>query len=125
MIMSEPCGKDDDYVSCSKAVDMGKLPPCRRSLEQHIRRVNYQLGIRKREQIANPDVRAASDGHGWILVDGKLDPFWYEVCVLSQQLADIAEGSLDISVEDSDSEEVYTPPDLDYPNGDCSESNED
>lgn len=62
---------------------------------------------------------------GIILVDGKLEPFWYEGYVLPQQLTDIAEGLLDISDEDSDSEKVYTPQDLDYSNEGSSESDKD
>ena len=102
---------------------MAKLPPCRRSLEQHIRRVNYQMGIWKRAHLVNTDIPVPIDGHGWTLVNGKLEPLWYEGHVLPQQLADIAEKSVYVD-DDSDSDEENTS-DVDYINELCSESNED
>ena len=38
----------------TKNVDMGSLPPCSESILQHIKRVNYQLGIWKRSHIQHP-----------------------------------------------------------------------
>ena len=104
LMMSELCSKNDERLGRLKVVDMSKLPTCRRSLEQHIRRVNFQVGIWKGAHIAKPDVPVPSDGHGWTLLDGRLEPLWYEGHVLPQQLADIADSSIDNSDEDSNSE---------------------
>ena len=49
--IKELCTKDNQ-LNPSKNVDRGTLPPCRRSLEQHIRRVNYQVGFWKMADIA-------------------------------------------------------------------------
>lgn len=110
--MSELCSKDDKHLAHSRNVDLATLPPCGRSLEQHIRRVNYQVGIWKVAHIANPDIPDACNGHGWTLVDQKIEPLWYEGCVLPQQLADIIESvsgrdEEDESDDDSVSDEQY------------------
>ena len=64
MKMNELYAKDDDRLSRSSTVYMGTLPPCKKSLEQHIRRVNFQLGIWKRAHVANLEIPEPSDGHG-------------------------------------------------------------
>ena len=100
--MKEFCTKDDLTVP-SKNFDMGTIPPCRKSLEQHIRRVNYQLGIYKQAHIPNPDIPKPTDGHGWTMIDGKLEPLWFDGDVLPRQLVDIAETVIS-SDDDSDSD---------------------
>ena len=50
---------------------MGNLPPCRKSLVQHIKRVNYQVGIWKRLIVPKPQV-PTPDGHGWTKANGIL-----------------------------------------------------
>ena len=37
---------------------------------------NFQVGIWKRAHIAQPDVPNPSQGHGWTMVDGSLEPLW-------------------------------------------------
>jgi hypothetical protein len=94
--INELCAKDE-CITPSNNLDMGSLPPCRKSLEQHIRRANCQVGFWKRAHIAvfhTPDPTA---GHGWTMLDGHLEPLWYDGELLPQQLADIAEGIIDNS----------------------------
>ena len=105
--IKELCAKEDQLYP-SKNVDLGTLPPCRRSLEQHIRRVNYQVGIWKRSHIPKPDVPDVKADHGWVLKDDKLEPLWYTADVLPQQLIDIADDALVSEDDDSDdSDEDY------------------
>ena len=87
-------------------MDMATLPPCREALEQHIRRVNYQVAIWKRSHIANPDIPPATDSHGWTIIDGKLEPLWYDGDMLPKQLTDIVDRSSgDTSDSDSESDD--------------------
>ena len=62
------------------------------------------------------EIPLASDGHGWTLVNSKLEPLWYNGEVLPIQLADISEGSADTVVDDNgDSEDdISLPDDTDY-----------
>ncbi|XP_014667143.1 PREDICTED: uncharacterized protein LOC106808803 [Priapulus caudatus] len=82
---------------------------CRKSLEQHIRRVNYEVKIWKRAHIAEPDIPDVKGDHGWEVKDGKLEPLWYTGDVLPQQLINIAVEPLesDDDVDSDDSETVY------------------
>ena len=111
--IQELCAKEDQPHP-SKNVDLGSLPPCRRSLEQHVRRVNYQVGIWKRAHIAEPDIPDVKVDHGWEVKDGKLEPLWYTGDVLPQDLIDIAGEPLqsDDDVDSDDSETVYQPTDV-------------
>ena len=49
--INERYGKDNE-LSHSSIFDLATLPPCRRNLEQNIKRVSYQIGIWKRAFIA-------------------------------------------------------------------------
>jgi len=102
----------EDQLHPSKNVDLGSLPPCRRSLEQHIRRVNYQVGIWKRSHIPEPDVPDVKSGHGWVLKDDKLEPLWYTGDVLPQQLIDITDDAVEPDSDDSDADCLYQLPDM-------------
>ena len=63
-------------TDASRNIDLSLLPPCKKALEQHIKRVNYQVGIWKRSHEAKP-VIPHPDGHGWIDEDGNLEPLWF------------------------------------------------
>jgi len=69
-------------------VDLSTLPPCRGALEQHIRRVNYQVAIWRRADIPVLDVPLPTDGHGWTLISGNLEPLWVDGPILLQILID-------------------------------------
>ena len=123
--MSQLCDTDNDTsIKTSHNIDMANLPPCRKSLEQHIRRVNYQVGIWKRAHITDPDIPLATDGHGWTMVDGKMEPLWYDGDVLPQQLIDIVEGSPTDDEDESD-DDGPLPAGTDYLAGDSSDSDSD
>lgn len=119
--MSELCSKDDKHLAHSRNVDLATFPPCGRSLEQHIRRVNYQVGIWK---VAHIDIPDACNGHGWTLVDQKIEPLWYEGCVLPQQLADIIESVSGRDEEDESDDDSVTD-EQDLSDDDNSESDQD
>ena len=85
--------------------DMGALPPCSEYLLQHIKRVNYQLSICKRSHIQHPQV-PDPEGHGWVHVNNRLEPLWYDCQMLPQDLADVAANQYINESEDvSESEE--------------------
>lgn len=93
----------EEQLNTSRNIDISTVPPCRKSLEQHIRRVNYQVAIWKHSHVTNPDIPAAYDGHGWTLIEGKLEPLWYDGEALPQLVLDISQQATDsISDEDDD-----------------------
>ena len=53
----------EGQLDAQRNMEMSKVPPCRKSLEQHVRRVNYQVAIWKKSHLANPDVPAAGECH--------------------------------------------------------------
>lgn len=101
-MIQRKCGSE--ILKASKNVDLGSLPPCKSCLVQHIRRVNYQVGIWKHAHIKKPHIPAATDGHGWTLNHNKLEPLWTEDDILPVKLVDVLEKVLE-NTGDSDSDE--------------------
>ncbi|KAL5014823.1 hypothetical protein ScPMuIL_000962 [Solemya velum] len=94
-----------DNILPSRNIDMGTFPPCKRSLVEHIRRVNFQVGIWKRALIPNPKIPKVA-GNGWSEVEGRLEPCWYEGRMLPQRLIDVADrDASDSDATDSESDE--------------------
>lgn len=101
--INEICAKENSQIPSSN-VDMGSLPPCKRSLKQHIQRVNYQVGIWRRAHIPNPTIPKASPAHGWKMEDGILQPIWYEGEILPKELVDIVQDTQDDSDSNTESD---------------------
>ena len=109
-------------------VELYRLPPCKRSLYPHIRRVNYQLGRLKRSHIKIPEIPSPAPEHGWLISDdGVLEPQWTDGDILPQELVDILKPvhadteDSDNSSEEGDSDEeredidgADSAPDTDY-----------
>ena len=58
-------------------MDRATLPPCRKCLEQHIKRVSYQVAIWKRSNEFHPHIPHPDDDHGWMKgEDGMMEPLW-------------------------------------------------
>jgi hypothetical protein len=100
-MLIEKCG-DDGKINPSLNIDMANMPPCRQCLVQHIKRSNYQVAIWKRANIAVPDLPNPTDGHGWTLHDGKIEPLWVDGDVLPLQLETILEK---VAAEGTDDED--------------------
>ena len=73
-LLKERCGNDPLLENHN--VDLASMPPCKETLQEHIKRSNYQVAIWKRALEPMSDVPAASTGHGWIDVNGTLEPKW-------------------------------------------------
>ena len=74
-------------------MDLASVPPCRKSLVQHIRRVNYQVGIWKHAHVPNPNIPLPTENIGWTLVDAKLEPPWFDGDALPKILVGIWQRS--------------------------------
>lgn len=119
VMLKKMVGEGDKIVRSSK-VDLSKLPPCRRSLLPHIKRVNYRVAQWKRSDVRTsqcPDPSA----HGWELNTlGVLDPVWSEGPILPTALVDIL-----AVVDDQESDESDEESDLENPDFQCPFSSED
>ncbi|KAG1678830.1 Down syndrome cell adhesion molecule-like protein Dscam2 [Nymphon striatum] len=72
-ILKKKVGKGDHIAPTSK-VDLSKLPPCRRSLLPHMKRVNYHVAQWKRCDVRKPQYPDPTT-HGWKLDNqGLLEP---------------------------------------------------
>ena len=86
----------------SKAIDLASLPPCGKTLLQHIRRSNLQSGVWRRALenfLEVPDVT----NHGWVVVDGILEPLWCEGDLLPDELVDLLEENNNSESEEEES----------------------
>ena len=87
---------------------MATLPPCKKGLVEHIRRVNYQIAIWKSAHIAQPDIPDPSENHGWTKKTGVLEPLWFkEEDVVPESMVDVVIDA--VSNEDYEVEDVNFP----------------
>ena len=73
-------------ASALRNVDLATIPPCKMCLIEHIKRVNYQVAIWKLSHIANPDIPAASDNHGWKNENNIMQPLWTDGHLVPPQM---------------------------------------
>jgi len=71
-MVNEKCG--DEVISSSYTIDPATLPSCQRSFKQHVHRCNYQVAIWKRSDQPVPDIPQPTEGHGWTMKNGVLEP---------------------------------------------------
>ena len=96
---------------------MSLLPPCRSSLNEHVKQVNYQVCIWKRSHIAKPDIPPAENGHGWVRANETLEPRWFSTSEMPIELEDIGqtyEKICDEASSDSDDNVLSETDSCDY-----------
>lgn len=98
--MKESC--EDKPTNALRNVDMSTLPPCKRCLIQHIRRVNYQVAIWQRAHEPHPTIPPPTENHGWTEKDGMLEPLWIQGDVLPTMLIDILEETIKTNEAEDD-----------------------
>jgi hypothetical protein len=83
------CFSTGETFDASKNIDLCVLPPCRNCVREHLKRVNYQVGIWKRAHIEKPVYPEPTHDNGWQCVDGMIEPKWVSGDFIPQQLADV------------------------------------
>ena len=78
----------DKALGTMKNMDMSSLPPCKKTLEQHLKRVIHTVGTWKQSHLPNPDIPDPVN-HGWILVNNVLQPHWFDDEEIPLNLADV------------------------------------
>lgn len=120
-ILREKCGGTDGNIILTRNVDLSQLPPCQEALHQHLRRVNYQVGIWRAAHLPTPDIPLPTNGNGWVRVNTKIQPLWFNGPLVPADLA-VEDDSLpsedEMSSDDSDSGDIES-------DGDISDSDSD
>ena len=88
------CGSNSKFTLKTK-VNFHSMPPCRNSLLPHIKRVNYQASRIKKSHITFPDIPDPDRVHGWVKVDGKLEPLWTDGDILPSHIIDLMSEELE------------------------------
>ena len=109
VIIKSKCKENSDMISPSAHLELLSLPPCRKTLVQHIRRCNYQVAIWKRAHIAKVVPPSPTEGHGWRYDGNRLEPLWCEGDVLPPRLVDVlvqnedeqSDDEIEMDIEDS------------------------
>ena len=87
LMLKKMVGEDEALTEKSK-VDLSRLPPCRRSLYPHIKRVNL-VNQWKRSHIPIYEMPLVTD-HWWVWSEeGHLEPLWSDGPVLLLNLVDL------------------------------------
>lgn len=107
-IIKEKCMTTAGNIKINHNIDMSLLPPSSRALEQHVRRANYQMALWRRSHVPIFDPPSPTDGQGWHLVEGKLEPLWYDGDSIPQHLVDnLSDEDLEDDDLDSEFEDVH------------------
>ena len=104
-ILREKSGGRDGKIEINRNVDLSLLPPCKKSLVQHIHRANYQVAIWNRSHIAIQNASKPTEGHGWKLEDGVIKPLWFESPVVPDTVATEVDASDTDNEDDIDEDE--------------------
>ena len=113
IMLHKATGGNNGSLKHVKKVDLAKLPPCKRSLIPHIKRVNYRVCQWKNSHISSPAIPPPSLQHGWNPSDTFLEPVWSEGPVLPLHLTDIIQSTpfsdgLSVESDDDDDDIVST-----------------
>ena len=73
----------------TKNFDTSSILPSQGSLNEHSRRANFQAAIWKRAHLTEYDVPAPTDGHGWEVSKGSMEPEWNSTDMLPQSIVDL------------------------------------
>ena len=76
-----------------------------------MRRVHYQISIRKKSHIAKTNIPVV--WHGWTRVNGVLETLWIEGDVLPRRLIDIYQDFIDTHSDEEGEEEEDSDAELD------------
>ena len=90
-MLKKMTGGNNLQLKTVKKVDMSQLPPCRRSLLPHIRRVNHRVVQWKRSHLLSPDIPPPSTENGWLQGEQFLEPMWSDGPILPSSLVDVVE----------------------------------
>ena len=103
--LKEKCGVNK--LDPKKNFQIASLPPCKMALEQHIRRVNYQVAIWKRAHLNTPHIPNPTEVHGWHMVDGCLEPLWVDGPIIPRNMEELLEPALEEADDDGDEEDEF------------------
>ena len=79
------------------------------------------MAIWKQSHIPEPSIPNPTEGHGWTVDSGSMQPLWTDELVLPQELGDILEDSIQEAADVSEDEDE----DEDIENGFYSDSDDD
>ena len=88
LMLQKMVGAEETLTFKSK-VELSHPPPCRDSLIPHVDRVNYRVGQWKHAHVPMYELPKPEDGHGWMKMDGFLEPVWSRGPILPPSLVDL------------------------------------
>lgn len=107
-LLQTKCGGSNTNPSSASAYDLSVLPPCSTCLQEHVKRVNFQVGIWKRSHIAKPDIPDPVEGHGWTLDEkGMMVPRRTDADIMPVELVDILERTKRNDECDDEEDELF------------------
>lgn len=104
ILLHKATGGKNESLRHVKKVDLGRMPPCKRSLLMHIRRANYRARQFKLSHVATPEIPPPSMEHGWNNQNQYLEPLWNEGPVLPETLNNLVMAS----DTDSDNDDIVS-----------------
>ena len=113
--MSMSGGKGKDLLASLKKINYASLPPCAKTLFNHIKRAQYVARMWKKAGESNPTGDASPTDYGWKLNQNYFEPDWFRGSSVPESLisaptspadADSAEATSS-DKEESESDEAW------------------
>ena len=79
-------GKGKDLQANLKKINCASLPPCEKTLLNHIKRAQYVARMWKRADETNPTRNASPTDYGWKLSQNCFEPDWFQGISIPQSL---------------------------------------
>ena len=109
-------GKGKDLLASLKKINCASLPPCAKTLLNHIKRAQYVARMWKRADETNPTADASPTDYGWNINQNCYEPDWFQGSSVPESLtsaptspadADSAEATSS-DEEESESDEAWS-----------------
>lgn len=109
-------GKGKDLLAALKKINCASLPPCAKTLLNHIKRAQYVARMWRRADETNPTGDVSPTDYGWRLSQNCFEPEWFPGSSVPESLTtpaeeDSAEATTDLdeeSDEESESDDAWS-----------------
>ena len=98
-------GKEKDLLARLKKINCASLPPCAKTLLNHIKRAQYVARMWKRADETDPTGEASPTDYGWKLNQNCLEPDWFPGSSVPETLTYTPADEDGVGATSSDDEE--------------------
>ena len=101
-------GKKKDPLSDIRKNNCGSLPPCAKTLQNHLKRAHYVAKMWKRADQAHPTSRTNPANYGWKLTENCFQPDWFSGSSVPESVTAPLSENTDSSTNEEESDSFWS-----------------